>query len=123
MILFFMLFVIPVCCFAFNEYDKVWHFSVSSVFGAASETYLHYKTHIETPQRIVYSTLLGTVPGLLKEFYDDHKKNNQFDWGDMAANAGGAFVGAMISNYVNNRIQVSVDSKAKRARLSYVIEF
>ena len=118
-----MLLVAPVSSSAFNEYDKVWHFSVSAVFGAASETYLHYNTKLETPPRIVYSTFLGIVPGIFKELYDDRQKNNQFDWGDMAANTGGAFVGALISNYVNNKIQVSIDYKGKGAKVAYRFEF
>jgi uncharacterized protein YfiM (DUF2279 family) len=118
-----MLFLIPTSSFAFNEYDKVWHFSVSAVFGAASETYLHYYTKIETPQRIVLGTFLGIIPGIAKELYDDSQRDNSFDWGDMAANAGGALVGALISNYVNNRIQVSIDNKGKGATVSYRFEF
>ncbi|OPY74149.1 MAG: lipoprotein [Syntrophorhabdus sp. PtaU1.Bin002] len=118
-----LLFVAPASSFAFNEYDKIWHFSISSVFGAASETYLHYNTKLETPERIVYSTFLGIVPGVFKELYDDRQKNKSFDWGDMAANTGGALVGALISNYVNNRIQVSINSDGKGAKVAYQFEF
>lgn len=118
-----MLFAVPAASFAFNEYDKVAHFTISGVFGAASETYLHYYTKIETPQRIVYSTALGIVPGIFKELYDDRQKGKYFDWGDMAANTGGALVGALISNYVNNRIQVSLDSRGKGAGLAYRFDF
>ena len=119
----FMLFLFPASSFAFNEYDKVLHFSISSVFGAASETYLHYYTNIETPPRIIYSTFLGIVPGIFKELYDDRQKDQSFDWGDMAANTGGALVGALISNYVNNRIQVNIDNKNKSAKVIYRYEF
>ncbi|MCX5812832.1 MAG: hypothetical protein NT178_09855 [Proteobacteria bacterium] len=118
-----MLFAVPASSFAFNEYDKIWHFSISGVFGAASETYLHYNTKLETPQRIACSTFLGIVPGIFKELYDDRQKNNSFDWGDMAANAGGALVGALISNYVNNKIQVSIDNNGKGAKVAYRFEF
>jgi hypothetical protein len=118
-----MLFAIPATSFAFNEYDKIWHFSISSLFGAASETYLHYNTKLETPERIVYSTFLGIVPGVFKELYDDRQKNNSFDWGDMAANTGGALVGALLSNYVNNKIQVGIDSNGKGAKIAYRFEF
>jgi uncharacterized protein YfiM (DUF2279 family) len=116
-----MLLCVSVSSHAFNEYDKVWHFSISAVFGAASETYLHYNTKLETPQRIVYSTFLGIVPGIFKELYDDRQKDNEFGWGDMAANAGGALVGALISNYVNNKIEVRFDIKEKKAMVSYKI--
>ncbi|OPY75265.1 MAG: lipoprotein [Syntrophorhabdus sp. PtaU1.Bin050] len=118
-----LLFLVPVSSFAFNEYDKIWHFSISSVFGAASETYLHYNTSLETPQRIACSTFLGIVPGVFKELYDDRQKNKSFDWGDMAANTGGALVGALISNYINNRIQVSIDGDGKGAKIACRFEF
>lgn len=118
-----LLFVVPVPSFAFNEYDKIWHFSISSVFGAASETCLHYNTGLETPERVAYSTFLGIVPGIFKEFYDDRQKNKSFDWGDMAANAGGALIGALLSNYVNNKIQVSIDNNGKGAKAAYQFEF
>ncbi|OPY71319.1 MAG: lipoprotein [Syntrophorhabdus sp. PtaU1.Bin050] len=118
-----LLFAVPASSFAFNEYDKIWHFSISSVFGAASETYLHYNTKLETPERIAYSTFLGIVPGVFKELYDDRQKNKSFDWGDMAANTGGALVGALISNYVNNKIQVSIDGDGKGAKIAYRFEF
>ena len=39
----------------------------------------------------------------------------------MAANAGGALVGALISNYVNNKIEVRFDIKEKKAMVSYKI--
>ena len=119
----FIFFVFPASSYAFNEYDKVLHFSISSVFGAASETYLHHYTKIETPPRIIYSTFLGIVPGIFKELYDDGQKDQSFDWGDMAANTGGALVGALISNYVNNRIQVNIDNKNKSAKVIYRYEF
>jgi len=118
-----MLFVAPVSSNAFNEYDKVLHFGVSGVFGAASETILHYNTNLNVPQRIASSTFLGIIPGIFKELYDDRQKDNSFDWGDMAANTGGAFVGAVISNYVNDKIQVSIDNNVKGAKVSYKFEF
>jgi putative lipoprotein len=118
-----MLFAVPASSFASNEYDKIWHFSISGVFGAASETYLHYNTKLETPRRIVFSTFPGIVPGIFKELYDARQKNNSFDWDDMAANIGGALVGALISNYVNNKFQVSLDNNRKVAKVTYRFEF
>ena len=122
LLVFSIILTFPVMSRAFNEWDKVAHFGVSGIFGAASETYLHYKTELKTPERIVYSTFLGIVPGIFKELYDD-RNGESFDWGDMAANAGGALTGALISNYVNNKIQVDIDTKAKSAKISYKVEF
>lgn len=39
----------------------------------------------------------------------------------MAANTGGALVGALISNYVNNKISVRFDIKEKKATVLYKI--
>ena len=91
--------------------DKLLHFGVSSLFGAASESYLHYKTDLNAPQRILWGTTLGTIPGLVKELIDSTKKGNHFSGGDLAADIAGAFVGALIGNFVNNIIQVKIDKK------------
>lgn len=113
----------PFISHAFNEYDKVLHFGISGIFGAATESYLHYQTQLQTPERIAYATLIGIVPGILKELYDDRQRDNSFDWGDMAANAGGALTGAIISNCINNKIQLNHDPKSKKTTISYKVEF
>ena len=114
---------VPAITQAFKEYDKLLHFGISGIFGAAGESYLHSKSQLQTPERIVYGTLIGIVPGILKELYDDRQKDESFDWCDMAANAGGALSGAIISNYINNKIQLDYDPKTKKAGISYKAEF
>jgi VanZ family protein len=105
--------------------DKLLHFGISSVFGAASESYLHYKTKLKTPERIILGTALGSVPGLAKEIIDSTKKGDYFSGGDLAADIAGSFVGAVIGNFVNNIIQVKVEKKRdeKKTAISLTYKF
>jgi len=101
------------------------HFGISSVFGAASESYLHYKTKLKPPERIILGTALGSVPGLAKEIIDSTKKGDYFSGGDMAADIAGSFAGAVIGNFVNNIIQVKVEKKKgeKKTAISLTYRF
>lgn len=98
--------------------DRLLHFGISSVFGAASESYLHYKTKLKTSERIILGTALGSVPGLAKEIIDSTKKDNRFSGGDMAADMAGAFVGALIGNFINNMIQVKIEKKKDEKKIA-----
>ena len=51
----------------FSADNTLLHFGVSSVFGAAGESFLHYKTNLKTSGRIILGTALGSIPGLVKE--------------------------------------------------------
>ena len=110
---------------AFAGDDKLLHFGLSSVFGAASESYLHYKTNLKTSERIILGTALGSVPGLAKEIIDSTKKGNRFSGCDMAADIAGAFFGAVIGNLVNNIIQVKIEKKEdeKKFTVSLIYKF
>jgi len=103
--------------------DKLTHFGVSSIFGAASETCLHYKTNLKTSERIILSTALGSLPGFVKELIDSTEKENQFSGGDFATDIAGAFLGAIVGNFFNNIIQVKIDkidnNKTVAISLSY----
>ena len=95
--------------------DKLKHFGVSSIFGAAGESLFHYKTHYGTSKRIILGTTLGTVPGFVKELIDSTEEGNHFSGTDLAADVTGAFFGAVVGNFLNNIIQVRMSaSKEKR---------
>jgi uncharacterized protein YfiM (DUF2279 family) len=98
--------------------NRLLHFGISSVFGAASESYLHYKTKLKTSGRIILGTALGSVPGLAKEIIDSTKKGNYFSGGDMGADIAGAFVGAVLGNLVNNIIQVKIEKKKDEKKIA-----
>ncbi len=103
--------------------DKLLHFGYSSVFGAASESYLHYKTNLKTPGRLIWGTTLGTIPGLAKEIMDSTKKDNNFSGSDMAANIAGAFVGALVANIFNNAIQVKIEKKEEEKMIIFSLSY
>ena len=99
------------------------HFGLSAIFGAAGESFVHYKTQSGTAKRIIYGTALGSLPGLAKEVIDGSKEDNHFSGEDMAANVAGAFVGSVIANIVNNRIQLSFNVRQKRVSLALLYQF
>ncbi|MCJ7581676.1 MAG: hypothetical protein MUP98_14215 [Candidatus Aminicenantes bacterium] len=94
--------------------DKIKHFGVSFLFGAAGESYLHYATELKGDSRVIFGTALGTLPGLFKEIVDSTEKDNRFSGGDFAADIFGSFCGAFLSNTVNNKIQMNVILNKKR---------
>ena len=96
------------------EGDKIKHFGISLLFGAAGESYLHYATDLEGDIRVFFGTALGTLPGLFKEVIDNTKEGNRFSGGDMAADILGSFCGALLSNVVNNKIHVNINLNKKR---------
>ena len=101
--------------------DKLTHFGISSIFGAAGESYLHYKTNLKASERIVLGTTIGSLPGLAKELIDSTKKGNHFSGSDLAVDIAGAFVGALVGNFVNNIIQVKI--KKENDKKVFVISF
>jgi uncharacterized protein YfiM (DUF2279 family) len=113
--------MIPAVSFA--DDNQGLHFGLSVIFGAAGESFMHYKTQSETAERIVYGTLLGNLPGLAKELIDSSQDDNHFSGSDMAANVAGALVGSVIANLVNNKIQVSINIEQKKAFLALLYRF
>jgi len=100
--------------------DKIKHFGISTLFGAAGESCLHYATDMEGDQRIFFGTVLGTLPGLFKELIDSTKEGNRFSGGDLAADILGSFCGALLSNMINTKLQVNF--KAEKNNRSFVVQ-
>jgi hypothetical protein len=109
--------LIPVSCFA-DGGDFALHAGISSLFGAAGETFFHYKTDLEAPGRVLLGTVVGSLPGLAKELTDD-----RFSGTDMAADVGGAFIGALIANIVNTRLKVNVELHAGKTTVWLTYSF
>ncbi len=117
----FVCIVIPSISFA--DGDAALHFGLSTIFGAAGESIVHYNTKTTTAERIIYGTLLGSLPGLAKEIIDSTESDNHFSGTDMAANVAGAFAGSVLANLINNKLQVSVDAERKKVALAIGYEF
>ena len=120
------LLLLLICAAATNVFadnDKIKHFGISSIFGAAGESILHYGTKLKAAGRILLGTTLGSLPGLVKELIDSTEAGNNFSGSDMAYNIAGAFIGALVANFVNSAIQVKIekiqDYRAPVITLSY----
>jgi hypothetical protein len=116
-----ILLFIPVSSFADDNF--VLHLGLSTVFGAAGESYLHYKTNLGTSERIVYGTIIGIVPGFAKEVIDSTQEDNSFSGTQMAVNVLGALVGSVIANAINNNIQLNIEKNRKRVMVSLLYRF
>lgn len=75
------------------------HYSFSAAFGAGADVLVYNTSHgIDRGQRVFLSTVMGSMPGLVKEgMLDAH-----FDYGDMTFNVLGAFCGAIAADYVQS---------------------
>ncbi len=103
--------------------DKIKHFGISILFGATGESCLHYATKMDGAKRIIFGTALGTLPGLFKELVDSTKEGNQFSGSDLAADILGSCCGALLSNMVNNKVQVNVNLNKKRQIWIFSVSF
>ena len=117
-----VLLLIPVSSFASQD-NYLLHVGLSSIFGAAGESYLHYKTDLGITKRIIYGTIIGSVPGFAKEVMDSRKENNYFSGTQMLANVAGAFLGSVIANHINEKIQINIDNRGKKTTISLLYKF
>ena len=102
------------CSSSYAVDDRTAHFGLSALFGAGAETVLHYNTDLKDVGRVAAGTVLGTLPGLAKEIADSQKSDNEFSQSDLVADVAGAFTGALLSNLVNNAIQVRVETDGEK---------
>lgn len=86
------------------------HFAASAAFGAGSETLLTYTTEMRTASKLFFGTVLGVLPGLLKETMDSTEQDNSFSGGDMQSDILGSLGGASLSCLFNNFVHISLDS-------------
>jgi hypothetical protein len=122
----FVIFFIAVCLVipaVSNADTDSLHFGLSVIFGAAGESIIHYKTKAVTVERIIYGTVLGSLPGLGKEIADSTQEDNHFSGSSFAADVAGAFVGAVLANFVNEAIRVSADVEQKKVSMSVTFAF
>jgi uncharacterized protein YfiM (DUF2279 family) len=101
--------------------DKKKHFGISFVLGMASYTYVEHKhkTNYTKQEKILLSTSIAVVPGILKEVIDSKEKGNKFDKTDLLYDVIGAFTGSLLSAYVHDSIRIN----PKEKYLSYTLKF
>ena len=103
--------------------DKFLHFGVSLLCGAAGESVLFYTTEWRNFYKISLGTTIGTLPGLFKEILDSTKEGGRFCTGDLAADFGGALCGAILSNVVNNLIQINIKRERQSRRFVVSVSY
>jgi len=94
--------------------DKLQHFGVSFALGVAGEQIA--RSHLKAEHPVLTGAGLALVPGVIKELLDERRKGRArpegFSTGDLAADAAGAFAGALVSNYISERLLLSVGRDA-----------
>lgn len=101
--------ILIVACSGGNGFgfdDTAAHFGISALFGAG--TVLHDNTGLKDFGRVTIGTARGRLPGRVKEIADRRGEGNEFSGSDFAADVGGAFTGAFLSNLFNHVIQVRI---------------
>ena len=91
--------------------DKLKHFAVSAPFGALGA----YLTR-DTEHPVIYGTLIGTIPGLIKEGIDGTCRSSGFSYKDLAADIAGALSGALLTHWA---ISLSRDARGHTVAISY----
>lgn len=102
------------------EEDKQKHFSISALVSITGETILesYNKNSLNASNRlngielISYSTLIGLVPGLVKETLDSNEEDNQWSNADTLYDFTGALLGSTLS-YSIHRLFDTEDYKVK----------
>jgi len=84
----------------FQEEDKQKHMMYSVPFGAVggmicSKNYRGRGLALTGWEAILCGTAIGMIPGLVKEGMDSRQPGNRWDNRDLAADAIGAFIGAV----------------------------
>jgi putative lipoprotein len=103
---------LPAASFAGDDdIDNVLHFGLSMAFGAISETWLHKNHDMSGKSRIVSATLLGSVPGLIKEISDSTGDRGYFSGSDMGLDVAGALTGSVFANYLNENVSISLKKR------------
>lgn len=109
------------------EADKRKHLGVSFLLGVGAEQFA--ARALPQYNSVAVGTAIAFAPGLLKELVDHRRKGRSgrgegFSHGDLAADAVGAFAGALVSKYVSDRLTIVFGRDAAGARrfgVSYTV--
>jgi len=85
---------------AWHGKDKAEHFIVSMPFGMLGAKF--FSDASSTTNQFIYGTVLGSMPGLIKEIRDIHHHGADASYKDMTFNFLGAAAGAAIAALMNS---------------------
>ena len=122
LLIFSLVIIIPYSSFALDNHFGQ-HFTISMVLGAIGETAVHKKENINGPMKIVVGTVLGSVPGLIKELDDSNDSNNYFSGDQMLYDIAGSAVGSVIAYKLNSRTKVNVSGTDGGATISLLYSY
>jgi len=117
LLIFSLVILIPRSSFA-SDGNFGEHFTVSMVLGAVGETAVHNRETFNAPTKILLGTVIGSVPGLIKEISDSTDSNNHFSEEQMLYDVMGSAVGSFIAYKVNSRTKVNVSGADGGATIS-----
>jgi len=122
LLIFLLLIMVPHSSFA-DDGNFGQHFTVSILMGAIGETTIHNRENFNVPMKILAGTVIGTVPGLIKEIFDSKEKNNHFSEEQLLYDAMGSAVGSFIAYKFNSRTKVNVSKSDGGAKISFLYHY
>jgi len=104
-----LLFTTP--SFAMDD-SNVPHFWTGAALGIAADTVAyHYAKRMDTMERILVSSGIAFVPGIINEIVDNYRHDNHFGWDDLGYDALGALTGALTSELINGQFWISASGR------------
>jgi len=94
------------------------HFGWSAIMGVFGETTVHERETFNVPMKILVGTVIGTVPGVIKEIFDGTESDNHFSEEQVLYDVMGSAVGSIIAYKYNSRTKVNVSGTEGGAIIS-----
>jgi hypothetical protein len=116
-----LLIMIPLTSFADDNFDQ--HFTLSVLFGAIGETTVHNRETFNVTKKILVGTVIGSVPGLIKEIGDSTNNNNYFSETQILYDVMGSAVGSIIAYKYHSRTKVNVSGVNGGAKITFVYSY
>ena len=116
-----LLILIPSSSFADDNFGQ--HFTISILMGAIGETTIHNRENFNAPMKILAGTVIGTVPGVIKEIFDSTDSDNYFSGEQVLYDAMGSAVGSFIAYKFNSRTKVNVSTSDDGAKISFLYSY
>ncbi len=102
--------------------DKAMHFAASAPLGAIAASLSGPSA--STGMRLLYGTLIGSLPGLAKELADSRNVKADASSRDMVFNVAGAALGALLADWVLIKPMASTGrDRVDGVTIEYKIEF